>query len=151
MVSETSGTILMVNPLQKPGQSVCAYGLTSWTFIVNYTHKRPLCGHCAPPLHERTNQSAPSGLDFLDFHGKLSGHMFSRHAKRHALLHTRFLRQFHQGGTLYICPHALQKPSQSVCAFSLTSWSFMVKLPFCAIATPAARSSPFRALPPPHA
>ena len=52
--------------------------------------------------------------------------MFSRHAKRHALLRTRFLRQFHQGGTLYICPHALQKPSQSVCAFGLTSWGFMV-------------------------
>ena len=52
--------------------------------------------------------------------------MFSRHAKQHALLRTRFLRQFHQGGTLYICPHALQKPSQSVCAFGLTSWGFMV-------------------------
>ncbi len=52
--------------------------------------------------------------------------MFSRHAKRHALLRTRFLRQFYQGGTLYICPHALQKPSQSVCAFGLTSWGFMV-------------------------
>ena len=46
-------------------------GLTSWTFIVNYTHKRPLCGHCAPPL---------------------------------------------------------QKPSQSVCTFGLTSWGFIVKL-----------------------
>ena len=37
---------------------------------VNYTHKRPLRGHCAPPL---------------------------------------------------------QKPSQSVCTFGLTSWGFMVK------------------------
>ncbi|EEX78197.1 hypothetical protein SELSPUOL_00381 [Selenomonas sputigena ATCC 35185] len=27
---------------------------------VNYTHKRPLRGHCAPPLHERANQSAPT-------------------------------------------------------------------------------------------
>ena len=52
--------------------------------------------------------------------------MFSRHAKRHAVLRARFLQQFHQGGTLYICPHALQKPSQSVCAFGLTSWGFMV-------------------------
>ena len=38
---------------------------------VNYTHKRPLRGHCAPPL---------------------------------------------------------QKPSQSVCAFGLTSWGFIVKV-----------------------
>ena len=38
---------------------------------VNYTHKRPLRGHCAPPL---------------------------------------------------------QKPSQSVCTFGLTSWGFIVKL-----------------------
>ena len=37
--------------------------------MTNYTHKHPLCGHCAPPL---------------------------------------------------------QKPSQSVCAFGLTSWGFMV-------------------------
>ena len=29
---------------------------------------------------------------------------------------------------LYICPHALQKPNQSVCAFGLTSWGFMRKL-----------------------
>ncbi len=45
-------------------------GLTSWIFIASYTHKRPLCGHCASPL---------------------------------------------------------QKPSQSVCVFDLTSWGFMVK------------------------
>ena len=45
-------------------------GLTPWGFMANYTHKRPLCGHCAPPL---------------------------------------------------------QKPSQSVCVFDLTSWGFMVK------------------------
>ena len=45
-------------------------GLTSWGFTLNYTHKRPLCGHSAPPL---------------------------------------------------------QKPSQSVCVFDLTSWGFMVK------------------------
>ena len=38
----------------------------------------------------------------------------------------RFLRRLHQCGTLYIYPHALQKPSQSVCAFGLTSWGFMV-------------------------
>ena len=27
-------------------------GLTSWGFMVNYTHKRPLCGYCAPPLQK---------------------------------------------------------------------------------------------------
>ena len=27
--------------------------------------------HCEPPLQERADQSAPFGLDFLDFHGKL--------------------------------------------------------------------------------
>ena len=27
-------------------------GLTSWGFMANYTHKRPLCGHCAPPLQK---------------------------------------------------------------------------------------------------
>ena len=40
---------------------------------------------------------------------KLSGHMFSRHAKRHSCFCVRFLRWCHQRGTLYICPHALQK------------------------------------------
>ena len=40
----------------------------------------------------------------------------------------RSSQQFHQRGTLYICPHALQKPSQSVCACGLTSWGFIVKI-----------------------
>ena len=57
---------------------------------------------------------------------KLSGHMLSRHAKRHSCFCVRFLRWCHQRGTLYICPHALQKPNQSVCAYGLTSWGFMV-------------------------
>ena len=42
----------------------------AYMYMKNYTHKRPLCGHCAPPL---------------------------------------------------------QKPSQSVCTYGLTSWGFMVK------------------------
>ena len=45
------------------------FGVISTSSSINYTHKRPLCGHCAPPL---------------------------------------------------------QKPSQSVCTFGLTSWGFMV-------------------------
>ena len=40
----------------------------------------------------------------------------------------RSSQQFHQRGTLYICPHALQKPSQSLCACGLTSWGFIVKI-----------------------
>ena len=47
-------------------------GLTSWIFIASYTHKRPLRGHCAPPLHEKANHSAPFGLDLLDFHSRIS-------------------------------------------------------------------------------
>ena len=47
-------------------------GLTSWIFIVSYTHKRPLRGHCALPLHEKANRSAPFGLDLLDFHSRIS-------------------------------------------------------------------------------
>ena len=63
--------------------------------MVSYTHKRPLCGHCASPL---------------------------------------------------------QKPSQSVCAYGLTSWGFMVnytyKRPLCGNCMPplhekANRSAPF--------
>ena len=42
-----------------------------------------------------------------------------------------FLAMGHQSGTLYTRSHALQKPSQSVCAFGLISWSFMVKI--CAL------------------
>ena len=42
--------------------------------------------------------------------------------------YARFLDQLHQRGTLYICPHALQKPNQSVCACGLTSWGFIVKI-----------------------
>ena len=38
-----------------------------------------------------------------------------------------FPQQLHQGGTLYIYSHALQKPGQSVCAFGVTSWGFMAK------------------------
>ena len=46
-------------------------GLTSWIFIASYTHKRPLCGHCALPLHEKANRFAPFGLDLLDFHSRI--------------------------------------------------------------------------------
>ena len=47
-------------------------GLTPWGFMANYTHERPLCGHCASPLHEKANRSAPFGLDLLDFHSRIS-------------------------------------------------------------------------------
>ena len=84
-------------------------------FALNYTRKRPLRGHCARP-YMKEPISLRLRLDFLDFHGKLFGHMFSRRAKQHELLFVRFPRQLHQGGTLYICPHALHETSQSVCA-----------------------------------
>ena len=51
--------------------------------------------------------------------------MFSRHAKGHSFLLRPILAMVHHSVTLYICPHALQKPNQSVCAFGLTSWGFM--------------------------
>ena len=41
--------------------------------IENYTHKRPLHGHYAPPLYEKTNRSLPFGLDFLGDHRKTIG------------------------------------------------------------------------------
>ena len=34
-------------------------GLTSRGFMVNYTHKRPLCGHCAPPLQKPSRSASP--------------------------------------------------------------------------------------------
>ena len=46
-------------------------GLSS-SSIANYTHTRPLFGHCAPPLHKKANRPAPFGLDLLDFHSKSS-------------------------------------------------------------------------------
>ena len=45
------------------------------------------------------------------------GHLFSRHAKRYDLLFACFSQQFHQGGTLYICPHSLQKARGSLLRF----------------------------------
>ncbi|EEX78435.1 hypothetical protein SELSPUOL_00034 [Selenomonas sputigena ATCC 35185] len=54
-------------PLQKPSQSLCAFGLTSWGFIVNYTHKRPLRGHCAPPLQKPSQSLCAFGLTSWDF------------------------------------------------------------------------------------
>ena len=54
-------------------------GLTSWIFIASYTHKRPLCGHCASPLHEKANRSAPFGLDLLGLHGKIKSEFGSAH------------------------------------------------------------------------
>ena len=54
-------------PLQKPSQSVCAFGLTSWGFIVNYTHKRPLRGHCAPPLQKPSQSVCAFGLTSWGF------------------------------------------------------------------------------------
>ena len=53
--------------------------------------------------------------------------MFSRRAKRHGCFCVRFRRWRHQRGALKICPHALQKPSQSLCACGLTSWGFMAQ------------------------
>ena len=38
------------------------------------------------PYMKTANQSAPFGLDFLGFHGKLVGRMFSRRTERHNLL-----------------------------------------------------------------
>ena len=80
-------------------------GLTSWTFMVSYTHKRPLCGHCAPPLHERANQSAPFGLDFLDFHGTIKAsekdvclHEAERKSPRQLDKVGGFSMPFEQGG-----------------------------------------------------
>ena len=54
--------------------------------------------------------------------------MFSRYRKRTYTAFTPvscsgFIKEAH----CTYCPHALQKPSQSVCAFGLTSWGFMVK------------------------
>lgn len=45
------------------------------------------------------------------------GHLFSRHAKRYNLLFARFPQQFHQGGTLYIRSHSLQKARGSLLRF----------------------------------
>ncbi len=94
----------------------------------NYTHRRPLCGHCAPPLHERANPSAPFGLDFLDFHSKLSGHIFSRRAKQHELCSCPFLATAHQRGTLYICPHALHERANPSAPSGLDFLDFHSKL-----------------------
>ena len=80
-------------PLQKPSRSVSAYGLTSRGFMVNL-------------------------LDICSAVMRCSRSCFPR----------RFQRWHHQGGTLYICPPALQKPSRSVCAYGLTSRGFMVNL-----------------------
>ena len=43
------------------------------------------------PYMKAANQSAPYGLDFLGFHDKLVGHMFSRRAKRRGLSLCPFL------------------------------------------------------------
>ena len=44
---------------------------TPWLFAPGHTHKYRFVEHCEPPLQERADQTAPFGLDFLDFHGKL--------------------------------------------------------------------------------
>ena len=80
-------------------------GLTSWIFIASYTHKRPLCGHCASPLQKPSQSVCVFDLTSWGF-------MVS-------YTHKRPLRG-------HFAP-PLQKPSQSVCVFDLTSWGFMVK------------------------
>ena len=82
---------------------------------------------CAP-LHERANPSAPPGLDFLDFHSKLSGHMFSRRAKQHESCSCPFPATAHQRGTLDICPHALHERANQSAPFGLDFLDFHGKL-----------------------
>ena len=48
------------------------FGLDLLDFHSKLHAKRPLCGHFAPPLHEKANRSAPFGLDLLDFHSRIS-------------------------------------------------------------------------------
>ena len=54
-------------------------GLTSWIFIVNYTHKRPLRRHCAPPLQKPSQSVCAFGLDLLGLHGKIKSEFGSAH------------------------------------------------------------------------
>ena len=42
-------------------------GLTSWTFIVSYTHERPLRGHGAPPLQKPRRSVCAFGLTSRGF------------------------------------------------------------------------------------
>ena len=72
--------------------------------FISYTHKRPLCGHCAPPLQKPSQSVCAFGLTSWGF-------MVNYTHKRPLCGH---------------CAPPLQKPSQSVCAFGLTSWGFMV-------------------------
>ena len=42
-------------------------------FIINSTHKRPLCGHCAPVLAVNpANRAAPAACALGDLHSKLN-------------------------------------------------------------------------------
>ena len=100
----------------------------SCAFRAKLHAQRPLRGRCAPPLHERANPSAPPGLDFLDFHSKLSGHMFSRRAKQHESCSCPFPATAHQRGTLYICPHALHERANQSAPAGLDFLDFHGKL-----------------------
>ena len=72
--------------------------------IGNSTHKRPLCGHCAPAFAVNpANRAAPAACALGDLHSKLNA----------------------QTSTLWtLCARPCSKSSQSRCACGLRSWGF---------------------------
>ena len=106
-----------------PCQSVCAFGLTSWGFMVNYTHKRPLRGHCAPPL-QKPGESLINSARHLSASFPLAPR---RQILRIAPLCVRFVSLIERKICTHLTDFILSAlPCQSVCAFGLTSWGFMV-------------------------
>ena len=98
-------------------------------FALNYTRKRPLRGHCAPPLHE-TDQSSlrPLGLtswtfivNFLDICSAAA-----RSSTSHVL--ARFLRQrIKEARCTYVHTPYMKEPIR-LRPLGLTSWTFIVIL-----------------------
>ena len=100
-------------------------GLTSWAFMVNYTHKRPPCGHCAPPLHEiwgSADKFSPPSQCIFSARSASTNPPHSP-AMRPVCLLDRTKNLPRSDGLHFIStsPPISQRPS------GLTSWAFMVQ------------------------